>query len=256
MAWNDAYTTVFPAFVVYRQTHLLACMGLNTHAHSLTHNVWPRREQVMSRWSVRLLLWLFNDDIAQTTQNSYSLDSLIALQNAVFTTFYPFIFVGVYLSISQRTRVVWEKAQRRGIKGVYDGRALGGNRVTDSSDLPAHSIHNTWHPCTPHAHTAFSVLFRVINIYQRSAVTRPLEQACVLSQAVQTCAFEGLSQCFLAFAWYLASFKINALTTDVYFREAESEWEEQCLSVILLCSVCSRRLGTAMFQRRISFFAN
>ncbi|KAJ4926133.1 hypothetical protein JOQ06_008316 [Pogonophryne albipinna] len=57
----------------------------------------------------------------------------------------------------------------------------------------------------------------------RSTVTRSLEQAFVLSQAVQTCAFESLSQCFLAFAWYLASFKINALTTDLYFREAETE---------------------------------
>lgn len=68
---------------------------------------------------------------------------------------------------------------------------------------------------------------------------------------------------FFAFAWYLASLKSNTLTTDLYFRGTETEWERNrewvCVCIWFWCVlVCISRLcallqKSGMFHCRICF---
>lgn len=55
---------------------------------------------------------------------------------------------------------------------------------------------------------------------------------------------------FSAFAWYLASLKSNTLTTDLYFRGTESEWERGTGASVCLCDlVCASALYCRRAQR-------
>lgn len=65
---------------------------------------------------------------------------------------------------------------------------------------------------------------------------------------------------FSAFAWYLASFKSNTLTTDLYFRGTETEWEREGEWVCVIWCVlvhtsrsCALLQESRMFHCRICF---
>lgn len=105
------------------------------------------------------------------------------------------------------------------------------DRQRHTAVTPLHIIHYTWHTCTSHAYTAFPLVHApsfVSQTYQNSAMTRSPEQAFLLSQAVQT--FPPLKARLGAFClsrgtWLLL--KATLLTTDLYFRETETEWERE-----------------------------
>lgn len=108
-------------------------------------------------------------------------------------------------------------------------------------------------------------LIRVINIPEQCSDPFPGASVfCSHKLSKHFCLWRPVSV-FSAFAWYLASFKSNTLTTDLYFRETETEWERkrereyECVSWCVI--VYTRRLCTlAAGERDVSlqdlFFAN